>query len=339
MTRNPLEPTVRTVVVRTPGGPDALETIERPLPSPTPGQIRIRTRAMGVSRPDVLIRKGIYSWMPPLPASPGNELTGIVDAVGAGVERLRVGQAVLLSARDLPVRGGCYTEAICVPANAVYPLPDGADLDKAVVLPTYLVAYAMLHDMDARHGAQSVFISGAAGGIGGALVELCNGLGLVVIGSVGSDEKGAHALSLGASRVVNYRTERLVARVMEITGGRGVDLVFDHVIAPDFADLLDMLADFGTLVFYNVHTPMPKDDVYGRMRALSTRSPALRCFNIHTYDRHPERRRRLMSQVVELFAQGKIDPRVGARLPMSAAAEAHELLEEGGVIGKIVLHP
>ena len=339
MQHNPHDPTVRTVVVRTPGGPDAMETIEQPLPSPATGQIRIRTRAMGVSRPDVLIRKGVYSWMPPLPASPGNELTGIVDAVGAGVEGLRPGAAVLLSARDLPVRGGCYTEAICVPASAVYPLPAGADLDKAVVLPTYLVAYAMLHDMGARHGAKSVFISGAAGGIGGALVELCKGLGLVVIGSVGSDEKGAHALSLGASHVVNYRTEPLVDKVMEITRGRGVDLVLDHVIASDFADLLGMLADFGTLVFYNVHTPMPRDDVYARMRALSTRSPALRCFNIHTYDRHPEQRRCLMKQVIELFAQGKIDPRVGARLPMSAAAEAHRMLEAGAAIGKIVLHP
>jgi NADPH2:quinone reductase len=333
------EPTVRTIVVRAPGGPEAMEIIEQPLPSPAPGEVRIRTRAMGVSRPDVLIRKGIYSWMPPLPASPGNELTGIIDAVGDGVEGLRPGQAVLLSARDLPVRGGCYTEAVCVPAGAVYALPDGADLDKAVVLPTYLVAYAMLHDMGLRHGARTVFVSGAAGGIGGALVELCKGQGLTVIGSVGSDEKGAHALALGARHVVNYKTERLVDRVMEITAGRGVDLVLDHVIAPDFADLIGMLADFGTLIFYNVHTPMPKDDVYGRMRTLSTRSPALRCFNIHTYDRHPDERRRLMREVIALFAQGTINPRVGARLPMAAAAEAHRMLEAGAVIGKIVLHP
>src|SRR5262245_32450330 len=165
MQPSPRDPTVRTVVVRTPGGPDAMQTIEQPLPAVRAGQIRIRTRAMGVSRPDVLIRKGVYSWMPPLPASPGNELTGIVDAVGAGVEGLRAGDAGLLSARDLPVRGGCYTEAICVPASAVCALPDGADLDKAVVLPTYLVAYAMLHDMGTRHGARSAFISGAAGGI------------------------------------------------------------------------------------------------------------------------------------------------------------------------------
>ena len=137
----------------------------------------------------------------------------------------------------------------------------------------------------------------------------------------------------------------LRAALEQLTGERlfgfdeRVDLVFDHVIASDFADLFKMLADFGTLVFYNVHTPMPKEDVYARMRDLSTRSPALRCFNIHTYDRHPEQRRSLMKQVIELFARGRINPRVGARLPMSAAAEAHKLLEAGAVIGKIVLHP
>jgi NADPH2:quinone reductase len=330
---------VKTVVLRRPGGPEVLETIEQPIPPVGPNDVLIRTKAMGVSRPDILIRKGVYSWMPPLPASPGNELTGLVEAVGDGVTQVRPGQAVLLSARDLPVRGGCYTEFISVPADAVYPIPDGVDLDQAVVLPTYLVAYAMLHDMGFRPGVRSVFISGAAGGVGGALVELAKAEGLTVIGSAGSEARAAHARSLGADHVVDYKSENLEQHVLALTEGRGVDIVFDHVIARDFADLLSLLADFGTLVFYNVHTPMPEHDVFGRMRELSTRSPALRCFNIHTYDRNPAERRRLTRCVIELFAEGKINPRVGARLPLSEAAEAHRLLEAGSVTGKIVLHP
>jgi NADPH2:quinone reductase len=333
---------VRTVLLHRPGGPEVLEIVERPEPTPGRSELLIRTKAMAVSRPDVLIRKGVYSWMPPLPASPGNELTGVVEAVGADVRTLRVGQAVLLSARDLPVRGGCYTDAICVAADAVYPLPDGIDFDQAVVLPTYLVAYAMLHDMGlsfSLQGMRSIFVTGAAGGVGGALVELAKVEGLTVIGSVGSDEKAAHARSLGADHIVNYKSEPVVQRVLALTDGRGVDAVFDHVIGPDFAGLLEALADFGTLVFYNIHTPMPDDDVFGRMRELSTKSPALRCFNIHTYDRHPERRRRLMRRLIDLLAGGRIKPRVGARLPMSQAAEAHRLLESGAVVGKIVLHP
>jgi NADPH2:quinone reductase len=331
---------VRTVLIQKPGGPEVLEIVERPEPAPGPADVLIRARAMAVSRPDILIRKGVYSWMPPLPASPGNELTGVVEAVGAGVQTLRVGQAVLLSARDLPVRGGCYTDAICVPADAVYPLPDGIDFEQAVVLPSYLVAYAMLHDMGIlRDGMRSIFVTGAAGSVGGALVELAKAEGLIVIGSVGSDEKAAHARSLGADHTVDYKSEPVVQRVLDLTGGRGVDVVFDHIIGPDFADLLNALADFGTLVFYNIHTPMPDADVFGRMRETSTKSPALRCFNIHTYDRHPERRRLLMRRLIQLLSEGRIKPRIGARLPMSQAAEAHRLLESGAVAGKIVLHP
>ena len=330
---------MKTVVLRRPGGPDVLETVDVPLPTPKADEVLIRTKAIGVSRPDVLIRKGIYAWMPPLPASPGSELTGIVEIAGADVDTLRPGQSVLLSARDLPVRGGCYTEAIAVPAAAVHPLPDGVDLDQAVVLPSYLVAYAMLHDMGSRPGTRTVFVAGAAGSVGGALVELAKAQGLIVIGSAGSPQRMAYARSLGADHVVNYRDEPIVDRVLELTQGRGVDIAFDHVIAPQFADLLHLLADFGTLVFYNIHTPMPEKDVFGEMRLMSARSPAIRCFNMHTYDNHPVARREMTRSLIELLAAGRIHPRIGLQLPLSQAAEAHRRLEQGAVSGKIILRP
>jgi NADPH2:quinone reductase len=327
------------VIVRAPGGPEVLELVDRPVPHPRANEVLIRTRAMGVSRPDILIRKGVYTWMPPLPASPGSELTGVVEAVGEAVATIPPGQPVLLTARDLPVRGGCYTEYIAVPAEAVHPLPDGVDFDQAVVVPTYLVAYAMLNDLGMRPGTRSMFVTGATGGVGGALVELAKGAGLEVIGSVGSEERAAHARALGVDHVVNYRTEPIVERVMALTRGRGVDIVFDHIIGPKFPDFLDVLADFGTLVFYNVHAPMPERDVFAALCAASTKTPALRCFNIHTYDNNPQRRRELTREVIALLAAGRIKPRVGARLPMAQAAEAHRLLESGAVLGKIVLHP
>lgn len=330
---------MRTVIVRKPGGIEALEMVDAPMPRPRANDVLIRTRSMGVSRPDILIRKGVYTWMPPLPASPGSELTGVVDAVGDGVTAIKPGQPVLLSARDLPVRGGCYTEFIAVPADAVHPLPAGVDFDQAVVVPTYLVAYAMFHDLGIRPEARSVFVAGATGGIGGALVELAKGAGLEVIGSVGSAERAAHARALGVDHVVNYRTDNMIERVMAVTGGRGVDVVFDHIIGPKFTDFLHVLADFGTLVFYNIHAPMPERDVFAEMCAVSKKTPALRCFNIHTYDADPVRRKRLTREVIALLAAGKIKPRVGARLPLADAAKAHELLEAGSVLGKIVLHP
>jgi NADPH2:quinone reductase len=196
---------MKTVVLRQPGGPDVLEIVEGPMPVPGPGEVVIRSRAIGVSRPDILIREGRYSWMPPLPASPGSELSGVIDAIGSGVSSFQVGQAVLVSARDLPVRGGCYTEAICVPAGAAYALPAGVDFDQAVVLPTYLVAYAMLEMFESPERLKSIFVTGVAGGIGGAIAELAKDRGLMVIGSVGSAEREAYARTAGVDYIVNYR--------------------------------------------------------------------------------------------------------------------------------------
>ena len=330
---------MKSVIVRKPGGIEALELVDVPMPAPRANEVLIRTRSMGVSRPDILIRKGVYSWMPPLPASPGSELTGVIEAVGDAVVTIEVGQPVLLSARDLPVRGGCYTEYISVPAEAVHPLPDTVDFDQAVVVPTYLVAYAMFHDLGIRPEARSAFIAGATGGVGGALVELAKGAGLTVIGSVGSEERATQARALGVDHVVNYRTDNTVERVMALTSGRGVDVVFDHIIGPTFTDFLHVLADFGTLVFYNIHAPKPERDVFAEMCAVSKKTPALRCFNIHTYDADPVRRKRLTREVIALLANGTIKPRIGARLPLAQAAMAHQLLEDGSVLGKIILHP
>ena len=111
---------MNAIQVRAPGGPEVAELVELPVPQPGAGEVRVRAMAIGAGGPDVLIRNGTYKWMPPLPAIPGNEMAGVVDAVGAGVTALHVGQRVLVSARELPQRGGCYAEAICVPADCAF---------------------------------------------------------------------------------------------------------------------------------------------------------------------------------------------------------------------------
>lgn len=330
---------VKAVVIREPGGPERLQLVDQPLRDPGPDEVVIRTKAMAVSRADVLIRKGVYAWMPPLPASPGNELTGVIEDLGGNVQSLRRGDAVLLSARDLPVRGGCYAEAVCVPADAVYRLPQGMGFDEAVVLPTYLVAYAMYRNAGGRAGAKAVFISGVSGSIGNALSQLAKADGLRVIGTAGSPKKAEHARRAGVDHVINYKTENVVQRVLELTDGRGTDLAFDHIIGPRFADLFDLVADFGTLTFFNIHAAMPEEDVFRKMCALSTRSLTLSCFNIHTYDHHVDDRRRLMKELIDLLAAGAIRPHIGARLTLRQAAQAHALLEAGSVEGKIILAP
>ena len=328
---------MKSVLFRQPGGPEVLELVDAPAPTPGPGQVVIRARAMAVSKPDVLIRKGLYTWSPPLPANPGNELAGIIESVGAGVTGFTPGQRALLSARELSARGGCYTELIAVPAAAVHPLPDAVDLEQAVVLPTYVVAYAMLRELGIATHARTIFVAGAAGGVGSALADVARSLDIEVIGTVSSDEKAAYARRQGATHTINYKSESLLERVMALTRGRGVDASFDHVIGPGFIDCIRMLADFGTAVAYNVFSPMPEQDVFGEMRKLSTRSPALRVFNVHTYDHDRPALHRIMGELIELLAQRKINPEVGARFPMSQVAQAHRLFESGGVLGKVVL--
>ena len=330
---------MKQVILREVGGPEVLEIVDAECPAPGPGQVRIETRVIAVSKPDVLIRKGLYTWSPPLPANPGNELAGVVAEVGEGVDGVQVGDGVILSARELPVRGGCYTEEITVPAGSVHVVPAGVDLEAAVVLPTYLVAHGMLSVLALTDRSRSIFVNGATGAIGSALAELAKARGLTVIGSVGSDDKAEQARAAGVDLVLDYRTEPLLERVMEYTNGRGVDASFDHIIGPRFSDFIRMLADFGTAMAYNVFSPMPDEDAFGLLRQMSARCLGLRVFNMHVYDHDQPALRRLTRELIDLLAAGSIQPRIGARMPMSDVADAHRLLEAGSVVGKILLVP
>lgn len=330
---------MKSVIFRTAGGPEVLEVVNLPDPTPGPEEVLIRTKAMAVSVPDLLIRQGVYKWMPPLPASPGNELTGVIEAMGEGVSEFKVGQPVLLSARELPVRGGCYTELKVAPATAVHALADGIDFAKAVVLPSYVVAHAMLNGLGLAANAKSIFVSGAAGSIATALADLAKAQGITVLGSVSSETKADYARAHGVDHIINYKTEPLAERVRELTDGRGVDASFDHVIGPVFTDCVRMLGDFGTAVAYNVFSPMPEEDIFGELRDLSIHSPGIRVFNIHTLDHDRSMLRRLTHELVEMLEAGTINPSVGAELHMTEAAEAHQLLDSGKVLGKIILTP
>ncbi|NBT68938.1 MAG: quinone oxidoreductase [Betaproteobacteria bacterium] len=328
---------MKSIIFRQPGGAEVLEWVDQPEPVAAPGQVVIRAQAMAVNVPDILIRKGLYKWSPPLPANPGNELAGVIASVGAGVSDFSIGQRVLLSARELPVRGGCYTEKIAVPATSIHVLPDNVDFEQAVVIPTYLVAHAMLNGLGLATHAKSIFVNGVAGAVGSALADLARSQNISVIGSVRSPEKAAFAKSHGVEYVINSASEDVLQKVMSITNGCGVDISFDHVIGPGFLDCLRMLADFGTVVAYNVYSPKPDDDVFEEMRKLSMRSLGLRIFNIHTFDHQQSVLRKLTRELIQLLAQKKINPKIGARFALADAAHAHRLFESGTVLGKVVM--
>jgi NADPH2:quinone reductase len=285
-----------------------------------------------------MIRKGTYQWMPPLPAVPGNEMAGVIEAVGAGVLDLQAGQKVLVSARELPQRGGCYAEAVCVPAQALYRLPDTISPADAVTLGNYQLAGALLYESGVRRPL-SLLIHGAAGGVGTAVLQLAQADSMLAIGTVSSDAKHSYARAAGAQNLIHRGTQDVHEQVMALTNGRGVDLVLDHVAGPGFVANLGLLAPLGTLLSYNALAGLPQENILGELRRLMGKSLGVRCYSIHSLDQVPETRRALMNRAIALMAAGTLRPPQATLLPLAQARRAHEILDAGESLGKIVLIP
>jgi NADPH2:quinone reductase len=277
--------------------------------------------------------------MPPLPAIPGIEMSGVVAETGAGVSSLRVGQPVWISARELPHRAGCYAEYIAVGEGVPYAVPAGVDLDLAAALANYQVAYHLLHSATRGFQYESVLVQTAAGGVGSAAVQLARAAGKRVIAVAGSKEKCTFALEQGAAAAVNYRDGDVKARVAEATGGAGVDLILDAVAGERFPELFDHLATLGLIVLYGALDGPAPADLMAAMRRRPGASPALRVFSIHAFDHDRDARRRATTALLDLLASGAIRPAIHARLPLREAGQAQALLESGHVLGKLLLKP
>jgi NADPH2:quinone reductase len=321
-----------------PGPPDVLRCLDGPIPEPKAGEVLIRAHAIGVGIPDTLIRAGTYGHMPPLPATPGTELSGVIEKVGPDVTDRRVGQRVYTTARERPQRGGHYAAYVATPVEATFLLPDGVDLDAAAALANYQVAYHIFNDALRLRAGESVLVHAAAGGMGNALIDLAKAAGLIVLGVAGGERKAHFAHELGADHVIDRKNEDVAVRVAEITGGRGVDAIIDPVAGPTIPANLALLAPCGVLVIYGGLGGKAPLDLEQTLRAKG-RSPAIRHFTIHTWDRLVEERRAGMRAVVAMLAAGKLHPRIHAVLPLAEAARAHELLESGAVLGKVLLRP
>lgn len=330
---------MRKIIIRKPGGVDVMELVTEPDPLPGPGEVSVRTHAMAVGWPDILIRTGVYKWMPPLPVTLGNELTGIIERVGAGVSGLVPGQPVYLGSRELNFQSGCYADLKVAPARAVLPLPDHVDLEQAAGLGYFALAWALLHETTRGFKPRSVLIVGAAGGAGSCLVQLAKQAGMVVIGTVSSPEKADFARKLGADHLINYRSENIANRVLDITGGRGVDLIVDPVVGPDFNEHFRMLDLWGTIVVYNATGGPPGEGLFASWRATAGKCHGLRYFSMHVYEQDPEGRQRIIRAPLELMAKGAIHTPIAARIPMAEVSRAHELIESGKPMGKILLKP
>jgi NADPH2:quinone reductase len=322
------------------GGPEVLELKETPLPQPAAGEVRVRAEAIGISSADMLVRKGVYNWMPPLPAIPGNEMAGIVDAVARDVTDVRIGQRVLVSSRELSFRGGCYAQAICVPASALFLLPSAIASNDAVSLPNYQLAGALLYESGVRK-PRRIVTYGASGGVGMSLLQLAKADGMQAIGIVSSEERRAFVQRAGIENVLIRGKDDLREQVLALTEGEGVDVVY-AMGGPKAAFIgnLDLLAPRGTVVSFAVLGGlMPDADIFGELRKRLGKSLGVRCYSIHTLDHDRALRRSLMERAIELMAAGRLRPPPPTVLPLSEAARAHAMMEAGQTLGKIVLAP
>jgi NADPH:quinone reductase len=330
---------VKAILLRRTGDPAALEYVELPTPVPGADEVLVKADTIGVSMPEVLVRKGLYAWMPPLPVIPGIELAGTVVDRGRDVTEPAIGQPVFVSARDLPVRAGCYAEYIVVPACAAHSLPSGCSLEAAACLSNYQVAHHLIHTAARGVAAECVLVHNAAGGVGSAAVQLALIAGMAVIGVAGSQAKTRAVVELGAVHAINYREEDVVARVRQVTQSRGADLILDPIGGTGFGRNFAMLAPLGMVISYGWLDGPPDADLLTAMRANSAQSPALRFFTIHSFDDRPDIRAATMKTLLDHLAAGRVRPLIYDRLPLAEAARAHELLESRQVIGKLLLKP
>ena len=321
------------------GGPEVLTVEDTPEIQPEPGEVRVRAEAIGVGMPDILMRRGNYAWIPPLPVIPGNELAGVVDAVGDGVDEVNVGERVYVNSRELPERGGGYSEAMVVPAGAVFAMPENVDATQAVALGNYQLAWLLLNYASTPRAGDRILVHAAAGGVGGALTQVAKSMGLTVFGIAGSGAKANYVTEQGADAVIDRTTEDIGTKVTELTDGEGVDFIYDSVAGPGLSNDFDMLAPMGMVVMFGYLGGDPDADLFTHMRANFGDSIAFRLFSIHVLDNKPAIRRGAMKSAMAALAAGEISPHIHATMPLDDAAEAHRLIEDGSVTGKIVLTP
>lgn len=321
------------------GSADVLKYEDIPEPEPGPGEVRIRTEVIGVGYPDVLVRTAtdVKTW--PLPMIPGNDMVGVVDALGPDVTRFRKGERVYVASRELPLRGGCYVEARVVPETAPFALPDNIASEDALNLSNYQVAWFLLSHAAKPQEGEIILVHAAAGGVGSALVQLAKRRNLTVCGVAGGSEKADFVREMGADLVIDRHAESIPDAVAKFTGGPGLDLIYDSVGGPGFQQNFDLLRPFGKVVCYGFAAGHPDPGIYEPMARDFSRNLGFQIFSIHYFDDKPEIRRPIMEQLIEMLADGEITPRISARMPLADAADAHRMLESRSVLGKVVLIP
>lgn len=312
-------------------GPEDIRIGEIEAPKPTSDEILIDVHAASISFMDCLLVSGRYQMRPPTPFVPGTEGAGVVIAVGENVERFQPGDRVAGHSWT-----GGYAEQMVAKEWKCMQLPAGVDFEPAAtVWHNYGTAYCALVEGARAQRGETVFITGAAGGVGLAAVDFARHLGLRVIAGVGSDDKAGLVRNYGASDVINYRSEDLRERIKSLTGGEGVDVCFDNVGGAIFEQMARLMKWGGRL--------MPIGFTSGQIPSVPMNLPLLKGYSIvgvfvsAWIDKFPAQAAHMSDALAQLLGEGKIRPLVDRILPLEQVKEAMRAVAERKVRGRIVL--
>ncbi len=326
----------RALMLTKPGGPEFLKIVELPLDPPGPGQLRVRVRAAGVGATDLLVLAGNYRYAPKIPLVPGYEVAGVVEAIGTNVAGFEVGQRVAA----LTVYGG-FAEVLVREAEHFIPIPDAvSDRDAAAVILNFGTAWQMIHRVADVRAGETALVTGAAGGVGTAALQLLKLAGVKTYGAA-SASKHAVVRSLGATPI-DYRAGPL-DRLVRALEPAGVDYAFDAIGGANIGPCIGALKRGGTLVafgfmgapgklsqlamFANIFLGAPLRGRRGKFYGITM-----------LYRRNPKPLQEDLAKIFALLAEKKIDPLITRTFPLLEARPALELLASGSVEGKIVLH-
>lgn len=329
---NALPQTMRAIAITQPGGPEVLQPVTLPTPSPGAGEVLIEVVAAGVNRPDVMQRQGFYPPPPGAPDTPGLEVAGTIVQIGDGVSGWSLGDKVCAL-----VAGGGYAQYCLAPALQCLPVPDGVSMIEAAALPeTFFTVWTNLFDGAHLRAGESLLVHGGSSGIGTTAIQMASAFGARVFATAGSGDKCAVCTQLGAERAINYRTEDFVEVIKQLTAGAGVDVILDMVGGDYVARNIMSLAQGGrhvsiaflqgSKVSLNL-LPVLQKRLILTGSGLRPRSIAEKSIIASA----------LRENVWPLLAAGKLLPVIDSTYPLDAAATAHARMESSAHIGKLVL--
>jgi NADPH2:quinone reductase len=323
---------MRALLCKEHGLPDRLELVDDwPAPQAEKGQVVIGIRAAGLNFPDVLIIQGKYQFQPEMPFVPGGECAGEVIAVGEGVDRYKVGDKVIAMTGH-----GCFCEQIAVDQHAVMPMPEGLDFTQAAgVAMTYFTSYHALKQRAKLKEGETLLVLGAAGGVGSTAVELGKMMGAKVIAAASSEEKLALCRELGADETINYSEQDLKGAIKELTGGKGVDVVYDPV-GGDYAEpaLRGMAWNGRYLVVGFAAGDIPEVPLN---LALLKGCSIVGVFWGRFIGEEPTVHLQNIKDLWGLFAEGRLKPAINDVFALEDYAEAYDVMMGRRARGKVIL--